>query len=251
MGLMISRDAPGGVHGHLALTIFDAVTGTVVDRRESGNLIVTTGLNSLASALNWGFVQNYNTGWGNPFSASGANLGGFFGAVGTSSTAVAAGNTALGAEIGRQVITNAAVASNVLTYDFFIPTSVGNGSISEVGSFTSANYLAPTLTSALVNGSNYTSLAITGLVGTIPNGSTLTVGYSTSQIQTVTTTAQVTTGATSVAVTSFNANSAYAIGSIAAYAPGTLFDRAVFGSPVVKTATQTALLEITITLTSI
>jgi hypothetical protein len=232
--------------GRLRVAVHDAHTGLLVARRTADNLIVTAGLAALASALNYALTLTQETTWGNPYAAPGA----FYGAVGTSNTAASAGQTALVAEIGRSVVSNSAVSAASLTYDYFFGTGQANGVISEVGTFIGANLLTPALTTGLTSGGTYTTLAIAGLVGTIPTSSTLTVGYGTGTTQQVTTTSQVTTGASSIPVSSFVANAAYAAGSLVAYTPGTIVDRAVLGTPITKAASQTMTLELLLTLAS-
>lgn len=232
--------------GRISLRLHDAHTGQLVAQRRVDNLIVTSGLSFLASALNYGLIASRNSAWGNPYSV----LADTYGAVGTSTTAATAGQTALVAEVGRAVVSNSAVASAVLTYDAFFPTSLGNGTLQEVGWFGSANLIAPTLASALVSTVTYTSLAVQQLTGTIPNASTLILGYGTGTTQTVTTTAQANPGDTSITVSSFTASANFAAGTAAAYAPGTLIDRAVLGLPVTKTSAQTMTLELQLTLVS-
>jgi hypothetical protein len=243
---MVRRAAGIACYGRLTLALHDAATGRLVGRRTADNLIVTSGLAALASTLNYALVLSQNASWGSPYTAPGA----FYGAVGTSSTAASAGQTAMVAEIGRSVVSNSAVSAANLTYDFFFGTGQANGTIAEVGTFSGANLLTPALTSALTSGNTYTSLAIAGLVGTIPTASTLTIGYGTGTTQQVTTTGQVTAGASSVAVSSFVANSAYPATTPVAYTPGTLVDRAVLGTPIVKAASQTMTLELLLTLAS-
>jgi hypothetical protein len=233
--------------GRMAITIRDAATGLVVARREAPNVIVTTGIALLAQALNYALVLAENTTWGSPYSPP---VGAMYAAVGTDNTPASAGQTALGAEIGRAVVSNSAVAAGVLTYDFFLPTSLGNGTIRELGTFGAAGLLTPALTSALTSGSTYTTLAVSGVVGTIPSGSTLTLGYSTGTTQTVTTSAPVNIGDTTISVSSFAAAANFAAGTLVAYAPGTLIDRVVLLSPVVKTGAQTATVSLSLTLTS-
>jgi len=71
-----------------------------------------------------------------------------------------------------------------------------------------------TLTTALTNGqTSVTSLAVAALPAAIPSGSQIQLGYGTGQTQTVTTSALANQGATSISVTSFTANAAYAIGA--------------------------------------
>jgi hypothetical protein len=216
-------------------------------RRRTNNLIVTSGIALLASALNYSLVLTENAGWGSPYAAP---VGAMYGAVGLSSTAATAGQTALLSEVGRAVVSNSAVSAGVLSYDFFFPTSLGNGTLNEVGTLGQGSLLTPALTVALTSGNVSTTLTVGGVVGTIPNASTLTVGYGTATTQQVTTTSQVTAGATSIPVSSFTANANYAAGALVAYTPGTLIDRAVLGSPVTKTNAQTMTLNLSVTLIS-
>jgi hypothetical protein len=143
------------------------------------------------------------------------------------------------------------VSAGLLTYDFFLPTSLGNGTIAELGTFAAANLLTPTLSAQITSGTTgITTLSISGLVGTIPSGATLTLGYGTTTVQTVTTTGQVTTGASSIPVSSFTASATFAAGANVGYAPGTLIDRAVLGSPITKTSAQTMTVDLSLTLVS-
>lgn len=71
-----------------------------------------------------------------------------------------------------------------------------------------------TLTTALTNGqTGVTSLAVAALPAAIPSGTQIQIGYGTGQTQTVTTSASAAQGATSISVTSFTSNAAYAIGT--------------------------------------
>lgn len=71
-----------------------------------------------------------------------------------------------------------------------------------------------TLTTALSNGqTGVTSLAVAALPAAIQSGTTITIGYGTGQTQNVTTSALASSGATSITVTSFTSNAAYAIGT--------------------------------------
>lgn len=71
-----------------------------------------------------------------------------------------------------------------------------------------------TLTTALTNGqTGVTSLAVAALPAAIPSGTTLQLGFGTGQTQNVTTSSSAAQGATSVSVTSFTSNAAYAIGT--------------------------------------
>ena len=56
-------------------------------------------------------------------------------AIGTDSTAAAAGNTALGSESARVAFDTLAVVANVLTYTATFPAGTGTGAIVEAGLF--------------------------------------------------------------------------------------------------------------------
>ncbi len=219
-----------------------------VDERVNANLMMQLGLSQWALAINWAMIQNQNTGWGNPYSAP--NLGNAYGAVGTSNLTPAGGQNALVAEVGRVLITNAAVAQNVLIYDYFFGVTQGIGSINEVGMLLQASLVVPTLTTGLTSGNTYTTLAVTSTAADIPSGSTVIIGYTSGQVQTVTTASDTPPSSTAVAVTSFIANATYPVGTVVGYIPGTMLDRSTFVTPVIKTGLQTALLEVQFTLVS-
>jgi hypothetical protein len=78
----------------------------------------------------------------------------------------------------------------------------------------SAQAGSTTLQTALTNGqTGVTSLTVAALPASIPSGTTLTIGYGTGTTQNVTTSALANSGATSITVTSFTANAAYAVGT--------------------------------------
>ena len=54
-------------------------------------------------------------------------------AIGTGSTAAAAGNTALGSEAGRVALTSTTVTSNAVAYVATFPAGTGTGAITEAG----------------------------------------------------------------------------------------------------------------------
>jgi hypothetical protein len=71
-----------------------------------------------------------------------------------------------------------------------------------------------TLTTALTNGqTGVVSLAVAALPAAIPSGTILQLGYGTGQTQNVTVGSSAVQGATSITVTSFTTNAAYAIGT--------------------------------------
>ncbi len=100
----------------IRVTLRDAKTGEIVQQIEKDNLIVTAGkqlvLDIMAGTL--------------------AKLS--YGAVGTSSTAAAAGDTQLGAETARQTITYSR-SGTTGTYSVFFNTSEANATLAEVGFF--------------------------------------------------------------------------------------------------------------------
>ena len=112
-----------GVRGDVTIRIDDAI---VADGR---NLVLTAGLNQLASALIGA----------DTFSASAWYL-----ELGTGSTAVNASDTALVTPdmATWRVATVAEVSSATTTLEAFYPTSVANGSWTELGLFTGATATA-------------------------------------------------------------------------------------------------------------
>ena len=109
-----------GVRGYVTVRVDDVVVA------EGPNLVVTAGLNQLASALIGA----------DTFSASTWYL-----ELGTGTTAVNAGDTALVTPDTAtwRVATVAEVSSATATLESFYPTSVANGSWTELGLFTGAN----------------------------------------------------------------------------------------------------------------
>ena len=109
-----------GVRGDVTIRVDDAIVA------EGRNLVVTAGLNQLASALIGA----------DTFSASTWYL-----ELGTGTTAVNAGDTALVTPDTAtwRVATVAEVSSATATLESFYPTSVANGSWTELGLFTGAN----------------------------------------------------------------------------------------------------------------
>lgn len=85
---------------------------------------------------------------------------------------------------------------------------------------TAARHLGEQLTTALISGTAYTSLAVQALTQPISSGESLLIGTG-STTQTVTASASAAVGATSIPVNSFTANAAYAVGSIVSFTQGT------------------------------
>lgn len=68
------------------------------------------------------------------------------------------------------------------------------------------------LTSALTSDQSYSSLSVDAVTGSIPSGTSVTIGKGSGQEQTVTTSGLTNSGATTINVGSFTANANYAIG---------------------------------------
>jgi hypothetical protein len=95
--------------------------GHVKDQREIKNLVVTAGKEFIAARM-----------VGTPAVMSHM-------ALGSTNTAAAAGNTALGAELGRVALTSSAAAGAVVTYTTTFPAGTGTGAVVEAGVFNAAS----------------------------------------------------------------------------------------------------------------
>lgn len=91
--------------------------GQVKERREIKNLVVATGKTFIAGRM-----------VGTPTAMSHM-------AVGSSSTAAANGDTALGASLGRVALTSATSSGAVVTYVATFPPGTGTGAVVEAGVF--------------------------------------------------------------------------------------------------------------------
>lgn len=103
--------------GKLVITV-TGEDGQAKDQRELNNLVVTVGKNYIASRMK---------------DATATAMSHM--AIGTGSTAAAAGDTALGTEIARVALATAggSVAGAVVTYSASFPAGTGTGSITEAG----------------------------------------------------------------------------------------------------------------------
>jgi hypothetical protein len=97
-----------------------AINGEVV--QEVPNLVVTTGKNYVASRMK------------DTTETAISHM-----AIGTSTTAAAAGDTALGAEEHRNTLTSTTVAANVVTYVAEFAAGEGSGAIAEAGLFNASS----------------------------------------------------------------------------------------------------------------
>lgn len=89
--------------------------GTIKDRREIKNLVVTTGKEFIAARM-----------VGTPTAMSHM-------AVGAGTTAAAAGDTALGSELGRVTLASNSASGAVVTYTATFPAGTGTGAVTEAG----------------------------------------------------------------------------------------------------------------------
>jgi hypothetical protein len=103
------------VKGNLEVILLDE-TGKQKDYRKVNNLVVAVGKDVIASRL-----------VGNSLAVM-SHM-----AVGSSSTAAATSQTALGTELGRVALDSTSRASNTITYVATFPAGTGTGSITEAG----------------------------------------------------------------------------------------------------------------------
>ena len=90
--------------------------GVVVETREVKNLVVDDGLEFIASRMK------------DTTATAMSHM-----AIGTGSTAAAAGNTALGTEAARQALTSTTVTANAVAYVASFGAGTGTGAITEAG----------------------------------------------------------------------------------------------------------------------
>jgi len=143
---MINDQTP--VVGKLTLTLRDE-QGNVKQEIENNNLIVNTGKAFLANA-----VLNSST---SPFT---------YMAIGTSGTAAAVTDTALGSETVRQVFTTSSVSTNVVTLVTTYAAGTGTAALQEAGIFnaSSAGTMLSHVVFSTINKGAADSLTITWTV---------------------------------------------------------------------------------------
>lgn len=112
------------ITGAVSIKLLDK-GGNVLETREIPNLVVTAGKTFIAASM---LKTTTNT----PTAMTHM-------AVGTSSTAPAAGDTALGAEAGRVALASATSSANVVTYTATFPAGTGTGALVEAGIFNAAS----------------------------------------------------------------------------------------------------------------
>lgn len=108
------------VTGNVQIQLFNK-DGSVKDSREIRNLVVTTGKEFIAARM-----------VGTPTEMSHM-------AIGADNTAAAAGNTALGAELGRVALSSDTAVGVVVTYVASFPAGTGTGAVVEAGIFNAAS----------------------------------------------------------------------------------------------------------------
>ena len=112
------------ITGAVSIKLLDK-GGNVLETREIPNLVVSAGKTFIASSM-------LNTTTNTPTAMTHM-------AVGTSSTAPAAGDTALGAEAGRVALASSTSSANVVTYTATFPAGTGTGALVEAGIFNAAS----------------------------------------------------------------------------------------------------------------
>jgi len=107
--------------GKLTIEVKDK-DGNLKQKQEVKNLVVDTGLDYIASRMK------------DATATAMTHM-----AIGTGSTAAAAGNTALGSEAARQALTSTTVTSNAVAYVASFAAGTGTGAITEAGILNAAS----------------------------------------------------------------------------------------------------------------
>lgn len=126
--------------GSLRVVVTDTTTGQVKEDREFKNLVVTVGKNFVASRM-VGVASNIMSHM----------------ALGTSSTAAAAGDTALGAELARGTLASGSATNAIVTYTATFAAGTATGAIVEAGILNAASagtLLCRTVFSVVNKGAN-------------------------------------------------------------------------------------------------
>jgi len=114
------------ITGAVSIQLLDK-SGAVLETREIPNLVVTAGKTFIAASM-------LKTTSNSPVAMTHM-------AVGTSSTAPAAGDTTLGAEVAgsRVALASSSSAANVVTYTATFPAGTGTGALVEAGIFNASS----------------------------------------------------------------------------------------------------------------
>tara|TARA_Y100000816_G_scaffold292609_1_gene289066 strand:- start:14592 stop:15032 length:441 start_codon:yes stop_codon:yes gene_type:complete len=136
------------VKGHLSILLIDEM-GIIKDERDLDNLVVTTGKGYIASRMK---------------DATATAMSHM--AIGTGTTAAAAGQTALVTEANRQALTSTNVSGGQITYSSTFGNGQGTGALTEAAILNASSggtMLCRTVFSVINKGANDT-LAITWTV---------------------------------------------------------------------------------------
>jgi hypothetical protein len=119
--------------------------GRVIDQRTADNIIVTNGKALVATLV---------SGSGTEFTHMG---------IGTGTTSEVVGDSSLGTEAGRVILTSKAVTNNVVKYIGDFPAGTGTGNITEAGNFnaSSSGTMLNRVTFSVVNKTASDALKIT------------------------------------------------------------------------------------------
>ena len=107
--------------GRVAMVLRDK-DGNVKDEQEINNLVVDSGLDFIASRMK------------DTTDAAMSHM-----AIGSGTTAAAAGDTALGTELGRVSLTSTTVTSNEVAYVATFAAGTGTGAVTEAGLFNASS----------------------------------------------------------------------------------------------------------------
>lgn len=144
------KDKLTGATGKLRILVQDATTGEVKHDFETTNLVVDTGLDYIASRM----------------AGTSATVMSHM-AIGSGTSAAAAGDTALGSQLGsRKSLTSTTVTSNAVEYVASFNAGEGTGAVTEAGIFnagTSGTMLCRTVFDVINKGAS-DSMTITWTV---------------------------------------------------------------------------------------
>lgn len=138
------------LHGRLSLTSLRP-DGTVRDGRSGDNIMCTGGLSVLASALVWSGMQDQAASQG---VTQPTYLTPLWGAVGSGSGTVAASDTLLFNELGRQIVgagASSPATSTIpaeVTWLFYFPSPASTWTVTEAGIFANGSSSAASVTTA-------------------------------------------------------------------------------------------------------
>jgi hypothetical protein len=138
------------VHGRLSLTVLDEQEN-VVDYREGDNVMCTNGLTVIANALVWSGIQDQAASLG---VTTPTYLTPLWGAVGSGVGTVAASDTLLFNELGRQTVgagastpATASISAQA-TWLFYFPSPTTTWTVTEAGVFANGSSIPATVASA-------------------------------------------------------------------------------------------------------